>query len=53
MIYIPKSTNKYKVHICGIGRCVHWGRKWKRHWYDKKGVCYRCGTTRKDAKKGY
>ena len=40
----------YKIYICGIERCTSWGESWQRHWYSKKGECYRCGITR-EAKK--
>ncbi|KKU25871.1 MAG: hypothetical protein UX38_C0013G0006 [Microgenomates group bacterium GW2011_GWC1_46_16] len=38
-----------KVFICGTGRCASWGNGWKRHWYDKEGICYRCGISKKEA----
>jgi len=31
-----------------IGNCYSWGKTWKRHWYNKKGYCYRCGIERGD-----
>jgi hypothetical protein len=46
MIKDMPKTKSTKIVCLIIARCYHWGKSWKRHWYDEKGVCYRCGIKR-------
>jgi len=43
---------KNEAHIC-FAVCKVWDKEYNRHKYDKTENCIRCGTSKKDVKKGY